>query len=96
MYIMVNLTAEVNIINCWSALATAPASTSARAGVKEAIHFIETFAFFLCVSNHKSNTARQPMKLKFCRYAHFNPTRRNIKKKIGLSPTVAVLIGLYC
>ena len=41
----------------WSALATTPASISARAGAKEAINFIETFAFFalpvFVVSKHK-------------------------------------------
>ena len=31
----------------WSALATTPASISARAGAKKAINFIETFAFLL-------------------------------------------------
>ena len=50
----------------WSALATAQASTSARAGAKEAINFIDTF--FLPFSNHKSTNFRQPRKLKI-RYA---------------------------
>ena len=34
--------------SCWSALATTPASISARAGAKEAINFIETCLAFFC------------------------------------------------
>ena len=52
----------------WSALATTPASPSARTGAKEAIHFVE-FVVCYCLSNHKSTTSRQPRKLKLVRAA---------------------------
>ena len=62
-------------INFWSALATAP--TSASAGAKEASNSTENFVY-----NHKTTTSRQPRKLKFGMEVSFDPTRRNIKKKI--------------
>ena len=65
----------------WSALATTPASISARAVGKEAINFIETFAFVVFVSNHKTTTSKQHRKLKFGMQSYFNPTKRNMKKK---------------
>ena len=65
----------------WSALATIPASTSALAGAKEVIHFIDFFV--CCLSNHKSNTSRPPRKLKFSMQSYFNPTKRNMKKKLA-------------
>ena len=44
--------AQGTAVQCyWSALATTPASISARAGAKDAINFIEffLFAFFVCL-----------------------------------------------
>ena len=35
------------------------------------------------VCNHKSATSRQPRKLNFSMQADFNPTRRNMMKKLG-------------
>jgi hypothetical protein len=66
----------------WSALATTPASISAQAGAKEAINFIEIF--FLLFSNHKTTTSKKHRKLTFSMQSYFNPTKRNMKKKIGL------------
>ena len=37
------------------------------------------------VSNHKSTTSRLHRKVKFDMQAYFNPTKRNIKKKLGIS-----------
>ena len=52
--------AQGTAVQCyWSALATTPASISARAGAKEAINFIETLLFF--VSNHESTSSKQHM-----------------------------------
>ena len=68
-----------------SALTTAPTSTSARAGAKEAINFIET-CFLFVVSNQKTTTSKQHKKLKFGMQSYFNPTKRNMKKNWGYLP----------
>ena len=69
---------------CWSALATAPASTSARAGAKETINFIETcLTFFFFFSNHKTTTSKQHRTLKFGMQSYFNPTKRNMKNMVN-------------
>ena len=74
----------VNMASFWSALATAP--TSASAGAKEASNFTEfCFVVVFVVSNHRTTTSRHTRKLKFGMQAYFNPTRRNIKKKIGVT-----------
>ena len=55
---------------------------------KEAINFMEFFSLvvlFFFVSNHKSTTSRQPRRVKFDMQAYFNPTKRNLKKKIGVT-----------
>ena len=42
--------------------------------------------FALCVSNHKTTTSKQHRKLKFGMQSYFNPTKRNMKNKIGVTP----------
>ena len=49
------------------------------------------FGVVLLVSNHKSTTSRQPKKVKFDMQAYFNPTKRNIKKKIRFNPPPPIL-----
>ena len=39
-----------------------------------------------CVSNHKTTTSEQHRKTKLGMQFYFNPTKRNIKKKLGFPP----------
>ena len=52
---------------------------------KEAINFMKFLCCCCLVSNHKSTTSRQPRRVKFDLQAYFNPTKRNLKKKIGVT-----------
>jgi hypothetical protein len=65
----------INYEYYWSALATSPASSSARTGPLISLKLV-----FVCLSNHKSTTSDQPRKLKFGILCDFNPTKRTVKE----------------
>ena len=46
---------------------------------------LPSFVVFCCFSNHRTIASRLHRKLKFGTQAHFNPTRGNIKKQIGVT-----------
>ena len=64
-----------------------PISSQAKAdpGLAPAMFLLLLSCFCFFVSNHKSTTSRQPRRVKLDLQPYFNPTKRNLKKKNGVT-----------